>query len=97
MKSQGGIGVGTLRYLGANNTNLDWRQNAFYYLYGRLVHNELSVYFSGKLEAFNVFKSFKGHGENETGRTIKNFRMDCRGEYCSKVYDKFCETRGILR
>ena len=57
----------------------------------------MGVYSERKLDAFNVFKSFKVRKKNETGRTIKNLRIDHGGKYCSKVFDVFCETHGILK
>lgn len=42
-----------------------------------------------KSKAFHVFKSFKALVENEIGRTIKNFRTDHGGEYCSKEFEDF--------
>ena len=48
-------------------------------------------------EAFNIFKSFKARVENETGRTIKNLRIDHGGKYCSKVFDVFCEIHCIRK
>ena len=50
-----------------------------------------------KSEAFNIFKSFKARVENETRRTIKNLQIDRGEEYCSKVFDFFCETHGISK
>lgn len=50
-----------------------------------------------KSEAFGAFKSLKAHVENESGRTIKNLRTDRGGEYCSKVFEDFCESNGIRR
>ena len=56
------------------------------------------VYFlQEKSEAFNVFKIFKARVENETGRTVKNLRIDRGGEYCSKVFVDFYETSGIRK
>ncbi|CAL2258514.1 unnamed protein product [Prunus armeniaca] len=42
-----------------------------------------------KLEAFNVFKSFKSLVENEIGRTIKTLRTDRGGENCPKEFEDF--------
>lgn len=50
-----------------------------------------------KSEAFNVFKSFKANVENETGKTIKSFRTERGGEYCSKGFEEFCGTHGIRK
>ena len=56
------------------------------------------VYFlQEKSEAFGAFKSFKAQVENETGRAIKTLRTDRGGEYCSKVFEDFCESNGIRR
>jgi len=56
------------------------------------------VYFlQEKSEAFGVFKTFKAHVENETGKAIKTLRTDRGGEYCSKVFKDFCESNGIRR
>ncbi|KAH0652619.1 hypothetical protein KY289_030297 [Solanum tuberosum] len=50
-----------------------------------------------KSEAFGVFKTFKAHVENETGKAIKTLRTDRGGMYCSKVFKDFCESNGIRR
>ncbi|XP_049345043.1 uncharacterized protein LOC125809453 [Solanum verrucosum] len=50
-----------------------------------------------KSEAFGVFKSFKAHVENYTGKAIKTLRIDRGGKYCSKVFEDFCESNGIRR
>jgi transposase InsO family protein len=56
------------------------------------------VYFlQNKSEAFNAFKSFKTHVENEVERTIKILRTDRGGEYCSKEFQDFCDKHGIQR
>lgn len=45
----------------------------------------------------NIFKRFKACVVNETWRTMKNPQTDPVGEYCSKVFDIFCETHGICK
>lgn len=56
------------------------------------------IYFlQKKSKALRVFKSFKVHVENESGRTIKTLRTDYRGEYCSAKLIKFCNNHGIRK
>jgi len=56
------------------------------------------VYFlQQKLEAFYVFKSFKAHVENKTGKTVKTLRTDRGGDYCSTEFEVFCADHGIQR
>ncbi|TXG51246.1 hypothetical protein EZV62_023770 [Acer yangbiense] len=47
-----------------------------------------------KSEAFKAFKSFKAQVENEVGSTIKTFRTDRGGEFCSKEFEAFCVEQG---
>ena len=45
------------------------------------------VYFlKTKDEAFDTFKRFKAHVENEKGNTIRCLRIDRGGEFCSKDF-----------
>lgn len=54
------------------------------------------VYFlKQKSDVLNTFVDFKVFVENQTGRKIKTFRTDGGGEYCSKVFDRFCRKTGI--
>ncbi|XP_049369600.1 uncharacterized protein LOC125834501 [Solanum verrucosum] len=56
------------------------------------------VYFmEEKSEVFSTFKSFKVRVENEAGKTIKAFRTDRGGEYCSKEFEVLCTDHGIRR
>lgn len=50
-----------------------------------------------KGEAFEVFKKFKAMVENKMDSKIKTFRTDRGGEFCSSVFNKFCEEFGIDR
>jgi transposase InsO family protein len=50
-----------------------------------------------KSEAFEKFKIFKVHVENETNLKIKCLRLDNGGEFISNEFNKFCETHGIKR
>ena len=56
------------------------------------------VYFlKTKDEAFDTFKKFKAHVENEKGNTIRCLRTDRGGEFCSNNFQNFCEMNGIKR
>ena len=50
-----------------------------------------------KSKDFNVSKSFKVCVEIETRRAINSLLIDHEGEYFSKVFVEFCETRDILK
>lgn len=50
-----------------------------------------------KDEALCVFKKFKVLVEKELGKSIKTFRTDLGGEFCSKEFEEFCENAGIQR
>ena len=56
------------------------------------------VYFlQDKSEAFNAFKNFKTHVDNEVERTIKILCTDRGVEFCSKEFQDFCDEYGIQR
>ena len=46
---------------------------------------------------FSCFKKFKALVEKESGYSIKSFRMDMGGEFCSNDFNEFCEDHGINR
>lgn len=48
-----------------------------------------------KLDAFPIFKAFKGQKKLEMGKKIKYLRTDNGGEFCSKEFDAFCNQEGI--
>ncbi|MCO5609321.1 hypothetical protein L7F22_063547 [Adiantum nelumboides] len=48
-----------------------------------------------KDEALNVFKTFVTHVENQSGKKLKCLRTDNGGEYVSKAFENFCESKGI--
>lgn len=50
-----------------------------------------------KGEEFEIFKKFKAMVENKTEQKIKTFRTDRGGEFCSLVFNEFCEKSGIDR
>lgn len=50
-----------------------------------------------KGEAFKAFKKFKSWVETKTEQKIKIFRTDRGGEFCSRIFTRFCEENGILR
>ncbi|MCO5561312.1 hypothetical protein L7F22_014933 [Adiantum nelumboides] len=50
-----------------------------------------------KDEALNVFKTFVTHVENQSGKKLKCLRTDSGGEYVSKAFQDFCESKGIKR
>lgn len=55
------------------------------------------VYFlKSKTEAFDVFRDFKKLVENQTERTIKIFRTDNGGEFCSNEFSRFLKQNGII-
>jgi hypothetical protein len=49
-----------------------------------------------KSEAFAKFKEYKAFMEARLGRRIKTFRTDNGGEFCSKRFENFCSSNGIL-
>lgn len=56
------------------------------------------VYFlQEKSEAFTTFQNFKARVENEQNTTIKSFRTDRGGEFCSKLFVDFCVSHGIRK
>ncbi|MCO5551146.1 hypothetical protein L7F22_004643 [Adiantum nelumboides] len=56
------------------------------------------VYFlKHKDEAFNVFKTFVTHVENQSGKKLKCLRTDNGREYVLKAFQNFCESKGIKR
>ena len=56
------------------------------------------VYFlKHKDEALGVFKKFLSFVENQCGKKLKCLRTDNGGEYVSKAFQDFCESRGIKR
>ncbi|RYA47095.1 hypothetical protein DD606_23800, partial [Enterobacter cloacae complex sp. GF14B] len=56
------------------------------------------VYFlKHKDEAFSVFKTFVTLVENQSGKKLKCLRTDNGGEYVSKAFQDFCESKGIKR
>jgi hypothetical protein len=48
-----------------------------------------------KSEAFNKFKAFKAHVENENDLKIKSLRSENGGEITSDEFNNFCEIHGI--
>ncbi|MCO5562552.1 hypothetical protein L7F22_016180 [Adiantum nelumboides] len=52
-------------------------------------------FFKHKDEALNVFKTIVTHVENQSGKKLKCLRTDNGGEYVSKAFQDFCESKGI--
>ena len=50
-----------------------------------------------KDEVLSVFKRFVTLVETETGKRVKCLHFDNGGEYVSKSYQDFCDTKGIKR
>ena len=50
-----------------------------------------------KDEVLSVFKKFVTLVEIETGKKVKCLRSDNGGEYISKSFVDFCDTKGIKR
>ena len=49
-----------------------------------------------KSEVFVVFQKFKAYAEKQNGATLKILRTDGGGEYISKEFEDFCESKGIV-
>ena len=49
-----------------------------------------------KSEVFAVFQKFKAYAEKQSGATLKILRTDGGGEYTSKEFEVFCESKGIV-
>lgn len=49
-----------------------------------------------KNEVMKCFIQFKNLVEKQVGKTIKRFRTDNGGEYCSKIFEKFLSSEGII-
>ncbi|MCO5563139.1 hypothetical protein L7F22_016775 [Adiantum nelumboides] len=47
--------------------------------------------------ALNAFKTFVTHVENQSGKKLKCLCTDNGGEYVSKAFQDFCESKGIKR
>ena len=52
-------------------------------------------FLKSKAEAFQVFVKWLTYTERETGKVLCTIRMDNRGEYLSKLWDKFLKGQGI--
>ena len=50
-----------------------------------------------KSEAFDKFKKFKVLVEQETKLTVKTFRSDRGGEFCSTEFQEYCDKNGVKR
>ena len=50
-----------------------------------------------KDEVLSVFKHFVTLVETEIGKKVKCLRLDNGGEYVSKSFQDFCDTKGIKR
>ena len=50
-----------------------------------------------KSDVFGIFKKWKAHVENQTGRKIKYLRTDNGLEYRDKEFIRVCELEGITR
>jgi hypothetical protein len=50
-----------------------------------------------KSEAFDRFKEFKAHVENQTEKRIKVPRTDNGREFCEYEFEEFCKKCGIAR
>lgn len=48
-----------------------------------------------KSKALEVIKKFKTLIENNSGKAIKNLRMNVGGEYISKKIESFCISKGM--
>lgn len=57
----------------------------------------MGLFSAGEIRSVDIFKSFKACGENEAERKIKTLRTDRGGEYCSKIFEKFCCDQGIRK
>ena len=56
------------------------------------------VYFlNNKDEVLSVFKTFLQLVENQSGKKLKCLRTDNGGEYVSKAFVDFCDSKGIKR
>jgi transposase InsO family protein len=56
------------------------------------------VYFlKEKFNVFSCFNKFKTLVEKEIGYSIKSFRMNNKGEFCSNDFNEFCKDHGIKR
>ena len=56
------------------------------------------VYFiKRKDEVFGVFQKFVALVENQIGKQLKCLRSDNGGENVSKIFQEFCERKGIKR
>jgi hypothetical protein len=50
-----------------------------------------------KPEALENFKEWKALREKESGKLVKQFRTDGRGEYTSKKFTEYLKSEGILK
>ena len=72
--------------------------NRYFFLLVDDLSRKMWVYMlKEKKDAFEAFKKFKARVKNETNKSIKTFRTDRGGEFCSHEFTKFCEDTGILR
>ena len=50
-----------------------------------------------KDKVLSKFQNFVTHVENQSGKKVKCLRLDNGGEYVSKAFEHFCESKGIKR
>ena len=50
-----------------------------------------------KDEVLSKFQNFVTHVENQSGKKVKCLRSNNGGEYVSKAFEHFCESKGIKR
>ena len=62
--------------------------------YSRLI---CVAFLKEKDEAFEKFKIFKALIENQTGKRLKEVRLDRGGEFMSGDFKEFCDKHGIKR
>lgn len=63
----------------------------------KITHACVGCFSKTKDEAFDMFKMFKTHVQNEKENIIRCLRIDHGGEVCSKGFQNFCEMNGIKR
>ena len=54
-------------------------------------------FLKSKDEAFQTFKEWKQHVENQTGKHVKCLRTDNGLEFCNKAFDDLWKSSGIKR